>query len=79
MDAVSFAVFTAVTITFALIITFLLKLTAFRYISWAMTIPWWVWVVLITLTMFALQGMGIPVSEGYSAFFEWLSRVLGGV
>ena len=78
MDAVSFMVFFSVTIVVALILTFLLKFTAFRYLPWAMEIPWWMWVVIIVLVIFALEGMGVNVSAGYSAFFEWLAKVLAG-
>jgi len=78
VDAVSVVVFLSVTLLFAFILTWLLKFTAFRYVPWAMSLPWYWWVILITLGAFALQGLGVPVSEGYSAFFKWLSSVLGG-
>ena len=79
MDAVSFIVFLSITIVFAMILTFILKFTAFRYLPWAMEIPWWMWVVIIILVIFTLQGMGVPVNEGYSAFFQWLSSAVGGM
>ena len=78
MDALSFTIFLVITIFFAMLLTFLLKFTVLRYFPWAMQIPWWMWVVVIVLLLFALQGMGVPVSAGYSAFFKWLSGVLGG-
>ena len=79
MDALSFTVFFAVTIVVAFLLTVLLKLTAFRYLPWAMGVPWWMWVVVIVLLLFTLQGMGVPVSAGYAAFFEWLSKIVGGM
>ena len=78
MDFLSFVVFLAITLLFAFILTWLLKLTAFRYLPWAMELPWYWWVIMFTLGAFGLQGMGVPVNEWYAAFFRWLSSAVQG-
>lgn len=71
-------IFLAVSFLFAVIGGFLMKWTIGRYIPVLLAIPLWLWVVIIILAMFALQGLGLPVNTWYAAFFEWLSSQLAG-
>ena len=75
---ISILIFLAVSFLFAVIFGFLLKFTAGRYIPLLLSIPLWLWIVIIILAMFALQGMGLPVNAWYSGFFNWLSSQLEG-
>ena len=74
----SILIFLAVSFLFAVIAGFLIKWTIGRYIPIFLTIPLWLWVVIIILAMFALQGLGLPVNAWYAGFFEWLSSQLAG-
>ncbi len=76
----SILIFLAVSFLFAVVFGFLLKFTAGRYIPLFLSIPLWLWIVIIILAMFALQGLGLPVNAWYAAFFQWLSsQLVGGV
>ena len=69
-------IFLAISFLFAVIAGFLVKWTIGRYVPALLEIPLWLYVVIIILGAFALQGMGVDVAGAYAAFFSWISEQL---
>ena len=78
MNLAFWMMFLAVTFLFASVLGFLIKWTAGRYIPSLLAIPVKGWILILMAFAILAQLAGLPIAEGYAAFFKWVSSTLGG-
>ena len=77
MTYTAWLIFILVSMFFAFIVAYGMKLILGKYFIFIVPIPTFFIMLFILIVMIALEALGAPISSMYSDFFDYLSKLMG--
>jgi len=76
MTYAAWFIFILVSMFFAFLIAYGIKLVLGKYMLFLVPIPTFFLMLFILILMIAAQALGLPVADWYSGFFDYLARLM---
>ncbi|AGB04093.1 hypothetical protein AciM339_0228 [Aciduliprofundum sp. MAR08-339] len=78
LDFIAFTIFIAIAFFIAFVVSVIMKLLVVRFVPFLAAIPFWGWIIIVLLAIFALQGFGVDVKSGFAQVLKGMARYLEG-